>query len=368
MNTRKPIITIIDPIQVANNSPSMFEKKKLRVAAYARVSTEEEEQQSSYDAQISYYTEYIKSNPDWEFVKVYSDEGISGTSFKNRPGFNMMLGDALDGKIDRILVKSISRFARNVVDSITTTRMLKSHGETILFEKENIDTGDSQSEIMLSLLSTLAQEESRSISENVKWGKRKSMSDGKVSFAYSHFLGYDKDKDGNIVINEEQAEIVRRIYSMFLDGHSLNIIAETLTNESILTPAGKSKWQASTVRSILSNEKYKGDALLQKTYIADYLSKKIVKNNGELPQYYIKGSHPAIIDEETFEMVQEKLAVRSKHQRSLARNSEFSTKIICESCGNFYGRKQYKQADGSGDATTSMKTVSAKPQQSSRAI
>lgn len=311
--------------------------RKKRVAAYARVSTEQDEQQSSYEAQVNFYTNYIKSNPEWEFAGIYSDEGISGTNTKHREGFNNMVNDALNGKIDLILTKSISRFARNTVDSLVTIRKLKEKGVEVYFEKENIYSMDSKGELMLTIMSSIAQEESRSISENVTWGKRKSMADGKVYMSYKHFLGYDRGDDGRPTINEEEAKIVRRIYSMFLKGMGYREIATTLDKEGIPTPMHGKCWRVRTITSILSNEKYKGDALLQKTYAVDWLNKKRSKNNGQLPQYYIEGSHPAIISKEVFNLVQEEIA-RRKHETKRS-SSIFANKIICGDCGTYYGRK-----------------------------
>ena len=277
--------------------------KKRRVAAYARVSTDQEEQLTSYEAQVDYYTNYIKSRDDWEFVDVYTDEGISGTSTKHREGFNKMVKSALDGNIDLIITKSVSRFARNTVDSLTTIRKLKDIGCECYFEKENIWTFDGKGELLLTIMSSLAQEESRSISENVKWGHRKRFADGKVSVPFNNFLGYKKGEDGNLVIDEEQAMIVKRIYREFLSGSSSVAIAKGLTNDGIETPGHKQKWYATTVRSILTNEKYKGDALLQKHYTVDFLTKKQKINNGEVQQYYVENNHPAIIEPDVFEMV-----------------------------------------------------------------
>ena len=193
---------------------------KRKVAGYARVSTDQEEQQTSYEAQVDYYTNFIKGREDWEFVSVYTDEGISATSTKHREGFQQMVEDALAGRIDLIVTKSVSRFARNTVDSLTTIRKLKEHGTEVFFEKENIWTFDSKGELLLTIMSSLAQEESRSISENVRWGQRKKFSDGKYSLNYKHFLGYDKGEDGRLVVNQEQAKIVRRIFGDFLAGHT----------------------------------------------------------------------------------------------------------------------------------------------------
>lgn len=314
-------------------------RQKRRVAAYARVSTDSDEQLSSYGAQVDFYTHYIKSNPEWEFVSVYTDEGISGTDTKKREGFNRMIEDALNGRIDLILTKSISRFARNTVDTLTTIRKLKEQKVEVYFEKENIYTFDAKGEVMLTIMSSLAQEESRSISENVTWGKRKSMADGKFSLAYKYFLGYEKGEDGLPKIVEEEAKVIRKIYSLFLDGETVRAIADYLTEQGILTPKGKTKWSVSTIMSILTNEKYKGDALLQKTYTSDFLTKKVKKNHGEVPQYYIENSHPAIIDPETFALVQDEIARRRPLRRQRHRNSHFTAKIICGRCGGFYGRK-----------------------------
>lgn len=235
---------------------------KRRVAGYARVSTDSEEQQTSYAAQVSYYTDYIKSRSDWEFVSVYTDEGISATNTKHRDGFNAMIADALDGKIDLIVTKSVSRFARNTVDSLTTVRKLKEKGVEVYFQKENIYTLDSKGELLITIMSSLAQEESRSISENVTWGQRKRMADGKVSIPYGRFLGYRKGENGLPEIVPEEAETVRLIYRSFMEGLSYYKIAQLLMRKGIPAPGGGTKWYGRTVESILTNEKYKGSALL----------------------------------------------------------------------------------------------------------
>lgn len=321
------------------------ERQKKRVAAYARVSTDSDEQLSSYEAQVDFYTKYIKANPEWEFVSVYTDEGISGTNTKRREGFNRMVADALSGRIDLILTKSISRFARNTVDTLTTVRRLKEKGVEVYFEKENIYTLDAKGEVMITIMSSLAQEESRSISENVTWGKRKSMEDGKVSMPYKSFLGYEKGEDSLPKIVEKEADVIRWIYNRFLAGDTVRTIADMLTKDGIPTPMGRTQWSVSTIMSILQNEKYKGDALLQKTYTADFLTKSIKKNNGEIPQYYIQNSHPAIIAPETFELVQQEIERRRPKRRQLHRSSPFAAKIICGDCGGFYGRKVWHSTD-----------------------
>ena len=339
MNAQNRIVRKIESFASLDPSVTAATQQKKQVAAYARVSTDSDEQLSSYEAQVAFYTQHIKSNPEWEFVDVYTDEGISGTNTRKREGFNRMVEDALNGKIDLILTKSISRFARNTVDTLTTIRKLKEKKVEVYFEKENIYTLDAKGEVMLTIMSSLAQEESRSISENVTWGKRKSMADGKFSLAYKNFLGYEKGEDGFPKIVEEEARIVRQIYSWFLEGRTIRAIADSLTQQGIPTPRRRTKWSVSTITSILTNEKYKGDALLQKTYTADYLTKSVKKNHGEVPQYYIEDSHPAIIDPETFELVQNEMKRRRPHRHQLHRNSPFTAKIICSDCGGFYGRK-----------------------------
>ena len=332
------------PATVSLRTSSPLESSaKRRVAGYARVSTDQEEQQSSYAAQVDYYTNYIQSREDWEFVAVYTDEGITGTSTRHREGFQRMVEDALSGRIDLIVTKSVSRFARNTVDSLTTIRKLKENGTEVYFEKENIWTFDSKGELLLTIMSSLAQEESRSISENVRWGQRKKFSDGKYSLNYKHFLGYDKGEDGTLVINPEQAIIVRRIYGCFLAGHTPYQIAKDLTADGIPTPAGKTKWSSLTVSHILSNETYMGDKLLQKTYSIDFLSKDRLKNNGQVPQYYVEGDHEAIIPRETFLRVQDEIERRkSRHATSV---TVFSGKIYCGECGNIYGSKVWHSND-----------------------
>jgi len=312
---------------------------KRRVAGYARVSTEQEEQQTSYEAQVDYYTKYIKKHGEWEFVKVYTDEGISATNTKYRDGFNQMISDALDGKIDLIITKSVSRFARNTVDSLSTIRKLKEHNVECYFEKEQIWTFDGKGELLITIMSSLAQEESRSISENVTWGHRKRMADGKVSLPYSSFLGYKKGADGLPEIVPEEAEIIRFIYRSFLEGMTTYSIAKALMNRGIPSPSGKEKWHASTIESILKNEKYKGSALLQKSFTTDFLTKKKKINEGEVPQYYIEDSHEAIIDPKDFEQVQLEFARRKKLGKQYSGTQIFAAKLVCADCGCFFGSK-----------------------------
>ena len=320
-------------------------RKKRKVAGYARVSTDMEDQQTSYAAQCDYYTSYIQSREDWEFVGLYSDEGISATSTRHREGFNKMVEDALDGKINLIITKSVSRFARNTVDSLSTIRRLKDNGTECYFEKENIWTFDSKGELLITIMSSLAQEESRSISENCTWGMRKRFADGKVTVPFGRFLGYDRGEDGNLVVNEEQAKIVREIYGLFLQGRSPYQIAKTLTEKGIPTPGGKKVWGKAVVESILTNEKYKGDALLQKVYTVDFLSKKKKVNEGEVPQYYVEGNHEVIISPAVFDNVQVLMQLRGKGNSRNSCVSLFSSKIRCGDCGGWYGSKVWHSND-----------------------
>lgn len=320
-------------------------KKKRKVAGYARVSTDHEDQISSYEAQVDYYSNYIKSRDDWEFAGIYTDEGITATSTKKRAGFNKMISDALAGKIDLIITKSVSRFARNTVDSLTNIRKLKENNIECYFEKENIWTFDSKGELLLTIMSSLAQEEVRSISENTTWGQRKSFADGKVRVPYPRFLGYTKGSDGTMVVVPEEAETIRLIYKLFLEGHSFYGVARELMKRKIKAPGGKDNWYAGTVRSILTNEKYKGDALLQKKFTVDYLTGKVKVNEGEVPQYYIEKDHEAIIDPDTFDLVQVEFAKRLKTFNKYSGAGLFSSRIKCGDCGSWYGSKIWHSAD-----------------------
>ncbi|MDD2979125.1 MAG: recombinase family protein [Hespellia sp.] len=327
------------PATLNKRKQKVTEVRKRKVAGYARVSTDHEEQASSFEAQNEYYTNYIQSRDDWEFVGMYSDDGITATSTKHRAGFNQMVEDALAGKIDLIITKSVSRFARNTVDSLVTVRKLKEKGIEIYFEKENIWTLDAKGELLITIMSSLAQEESRSISENTTWGHRKKFADGQGSIAFGMFLGYDKGENGEFVVNHEQAVTVKLIYKLFLSGLSFHAIAKELTNRGIKTPGGKDKWYQGTVESILTNEKYKGDALLQKYYTSDFLTKKQVKNSGEIPQYYVEGHHEAIIPSDTFDLVQAEILRRKGMNGRYSGVGIFSSKIKCGECGSWYGSK-----------------------------
>ena len=339
MSKSERAVTCIPPTKSRPSINQIKPNKKLRVAAYARVSTDTEEQLSSYEAQVDYYTQYIQNNTELIFVGIYTDEGISATNTKKRDGFNRMISDALAGKIDRIITKSVSRFARNTVDTLTAVRDLKSKDVEVFFEKENIYTMDPKGELLITLLSSLAQEESRSISENVTWGQRKRFQDGKVNMPFSSFLGYRRGSDGLPEIVPKEAEIVRRIYRLFLEGATYGDIARQLMDDNIPTPRNKKVWQKSTITSMLSNEKYKGDALLQKKFTVDFLNKKMKINEGEVPQYYVENSHPAIISKEIFDLAQLEIQKRTEKARKSSSRHCFSSKLRCECCGNYFGSK-----------------------------
>lgn len=363
---RPRTVTVIPPrIRALPDMPTLSTHSK-RVAAYARVSTNSEEQLTSYEAQVKHYSEYIKSRAlidHWQFVDVYTDKGITGTSTAKREGFNRMMQDALAGKIDLIITKSVSRFARNTVDTLTAIRRLKEHGVEVYFEEQNIYTLDGKGELLLTIMSSIAQEESRNISENVTWGIRKWFADGKVSMPYKRFMGYRRGEDGTPEIVEAEAKIVRGIFRRFLEGATSTMIAKELNEADIPCPACKSRlgeneieaekadrkkarWSASTVESILTNEKYKGDAILQKTYCTDYIRKTFVENDGsEIPKYYAQNSHPAIVSSEEYDLTQMELEWRRSLNGSYSGRSCFASRIVCGDCGSFYGRKVWHSTD-----------------------
>ncbi len=330
------VIPATAPVLSAQSKSSEF---KRRVAAYARVSTDSDEQLTSYEAQVDYYTKLIQGRADWEFITIYTDEGISAVSTKRREGFKQMVIDGLEGKFDLLVTKSVSRFARNTVDSLTTVRKLKEVGCEVWFEKENIYTLDSKGELLITIMSSLAQEESRSISENVTWGQRKRMADGKVSLPYAQFLGYEKGDDGLPKIVHAEAEIVRLIFRLYMEGKTFSAIAKHLERHGIPSPAGKKTWQTGVVQSILTNEKYKGHALMQKTYCADFLTKKMVKNTGQVQQYYVEDSHPAIIEPDEFDAVQLEIERRKSLGRPISTTSIFASRLVCADCGGHFGKK-----------------------------
>jgi site-specific DNA recombinase len=316
-----------------------------RVCAYCRVSTDSREQQNSFIAQTAYYEELISKRSDWQYVGVYADEARSGTKLQKRDDFLRMIKDCEAGKIDMIITKSVTRFARNTVDSIKAIRKLKLLGIAVFFEKENINTLDSKGEILLTIMASLAQQESQSLSQNVKLGIQYRYQQGKIHINHNRFLGYTKDKDGNLVIVPEEAEIVKRIYREYLEGSSMLQIARGLEADGILTGAGNPRWHTSTINKILRNEKYIGDALLQKTYTVDFLSKKRVPNNGIVPQYYVENSHEPIIPREIFMQVQEQLVKRrcvhiSKNgkKRNYSNNHPLSQMVFCGNCHEIFRR------------------------------
>ena len=332
-----------------------------KVAAYARVSTNTDEQYTSYEAQVNHYKKFIQDKPEWSYINVYSDEGLSGTNTKKRIGFNKMISDALNGKIDLIITKAISRFARNTLDTISYVRKLKDKGIEVYFENENLWTLDPKSELILTIMASIAQEESRSISQNVTWGKRVAFQAGKVSFAYSSFLGYKKEDD-KLVVDEDEAVIVKRIYRMFLvEGKTASGIANYLKSHHIKTPSGKSaNWTKNNINSILTNEKYKGDALLQKSYTENYLEQTMVKNTGQIPQYYVENSHPAIIDKEEWEIVQAELMRREQIGAAYSGETAYSVQnlsvaIVVVSTVGKYGIQQVSIEKLSGSVIRNLK-------------
>ena len=347
------------PAQNIYNKGIRPELKVLRVAAYCRVSTKLEQQEGSYEAQISYYTEKIKSNLNWQLAGIFADDGISATNTKKRDDFNAMIEDCMAGKVDMIITKSVSRFARNTVDSLETIRKLKEKNIAILFEKEGVNTLEGSGELLITILSSQAQEESRNISENTRWGITRRFENGVVAVNHKKFMGYTKDKkSGELVIVPEQAEIVRRIFRMYLEGSSILEITRALEEDKIKTVTGKDTWHPGVIEKMLSNEKYMGDALLQKTYTVDFLTKKRVKNEGIVPQYYIEDNHEAIVPKEIFYKVQEekarranlnKAAVTRKANKQKKEKSKYSSKyalteiLVCAECGHPYRRQVWSK-------------------------
>ena len=298
-------------IPAKKESPQEQAKKRnLRVAAYCRVSTGDEEQLTSYENQKAFYTEKIMKNPDWTMVNIFADEGITGTSTCRRKQFLRMIRQCRQGKIDMILAKSVSRFARNTLDTISYTRELRSLGTAVIFEEQNINSIYPESEFLIALHAAFAQSESESISANVRWGKRQSIKDGKVTFQYKTMLGYEKGPDGAPVVIPEEAEIICRIFEWYLAGRSIQNIRQALEASGVRNAAGTTEWTTSNLRSILTNEKYCGDALLQKTFIKDCISKKAILNTGQLPKVLIQDNHEAIVSREMFDAVQLEIARR----------------------------------------------------------
>ena len=324
-------------------------EKKLRVAAYCRVSTELEEQERSYEAQVEYYTRKIQETENWKLAGIYADDGKSATNTKKRDDFKAMIKDAESGKIDMILTKSVSRFARNTVDSLLTIRKLKEKNVAVVFEKEGVNTLDGTGEILITILSSLAQEESRNISENTRWGVVRKFEKGKVIVNHNKFMGYTKNENGDLVIVPKEAEIVRLVFRLYLEGYSTGKIAKYLEEQKIKTATGLEKWHDTVVLKMLRNEKYMGDALLQKTYTVDFMTKKKVMNKGIVPQYYVEDDHEAIIPKDLFYRVQEELARRASVNKSAVTRkknmkSKYSSEyaltgiLLCGECGQEYRR------------------------------
>ena len=324
------------------------------VGAYCRVSTDTEEQQGSYNSQVNYYTEKIKSTPGWRFVKVYGDEGISGTNADNRPGFQEMMQDCENGKLDLIITKSISRFSRNVTVTLEVARKLRDKDIGIFFEKENLNTLHYTSESLLAIFSSLAQAESESMSENIKMGREFKYKNGECCYNMGKIFGFNQDSDGIVTINEEQAVVVKHMYEGYLNGMSIGGIIKDLQERKIPSPTGKEKWSPGTVERILSSEKYKGDFLTRKTFTVDPISKKKKKNTGQVSQYLITNHHPAIIEPEMFDMVQSEMARRGcikkndkkKHYGKYSGKFPFNNLIICGDCGAKYRRTMWVEKNG----------------------
>lgn len=334
-------------IQQADNAIPTT-RNKLKVAAYARVSTDEAEQLNSYKTQCDYYTEYIQGKKEWEFVGLYADEGITGTSAKRRKEFQRLIRDAMDGKIDLILVKSVSRFARNTVDSLQTVRRLRDKGVKIFFEKENIDSLDAKCDMILSIYSSLAEEESRSISTNIRWAHQKKVERGEVVLNFNNIYGYQQDEDKNVTIKIQEAEVIREIYHKYLIGYSIRRIIRELKENEIKSPLGSSKWSSSTIKGILESEKYIGDVILQKTYKRDFLTQRRVRNTGQAPQKYVENNHPAIVDKLTWNAVQAEIERRNSLRSTEATGKgrydmryAFSGVIECGECNSNFRRHNY---------------------------
>ena len=331
------------------------DRPKLKVAAYCRVSTELEEQESSYEAQVSHYTEFINGNAAWTLAGIYADEGISGTGTKKREQFKKMIKDCEADKIDMVITKSISRFARNTLDCLQYIRKLKALGIPILFEKENINTMDAKGELLITIMASIAQQESQSISQNVRMGIQYRFQQGRPMLQHNWFLGYTKEKNGDLQIVPEEADVVRRIFRDFLEGLSFGEIIQRLEDDGIKTGAGREKWYASTVQSMLKNEKYMGDLLLQKGYTVDFLTKEKVKNTGTFPQYYVENAHEPIVPREVFMQVQGEFLRRENYKLTTGKremhrsNLGLNQRILCSECGSTYRRFAKQDGDGETD-------------------
>ena len=354
MTQNKPAPKVIVIPAKEESAQELEKKKNLRVAAYCRVSTNSEEQLNSYENQKAYYTEKIMTNPDWTMVDVFADEGKTGTSACKRKDFLRMIRQCRQGKIDMILAKSVSRFARNTVDTLNYTRELRSLGIPVIFEEQNINSIHPESEFLITIHGAFAQSESEDTSSRVRWGIQQSMRTGKANIQFKTLLGYKKGSDGEMVIVPEQAETVKLIYEMYLSGKTLRSIKESLEARGLQNAAGTTEWTTSNLRTILSDEKYCGDVLRQKTFIRDCISKQVVKNTGQRPKYLIQNHHDAIIPREQFDAVQFEMA-RRKAQTDRSRKSvptgmgKYSGKyalsglLFCGECGTAYRRVVWTQ-------------------------
>lgn len=325
-------------LQVQVIQPIQQQPKRLRVAAYARVSTKSNEQLHSMSVQTEYYEDLIQKNPNWEFVGVYADEGISGTSIKHRAELNRLMEDCRAGMIDRILVKSASRMARNTVDLLTLVRELKSIGVTVQFEKEQFDTDSATGEMMLSMMCAIAQEESLSISKNMKWGIRKKMQVGTYVNCATPF-GY-RQQDHQLVLEKDEAAVVRLVFEKYLSGVGIAEIARYLNENH---PKEGGWWYTSAVRFMLHNEAYKGDTLHQKHYTTDTLPFMVYHNEGQFPKYCAYKSHVAIVSDEDFDKVQQLLKTKQMSVPNAAPRV-FTKKIYCAECGTVFA--QASRANG----------------------
>lgn len=341
----RKIVTKIDanPLLAKHNN----ENALLRVAAYCRVSTDSDDQIESYKAQVAYYSEAIAKNPKWRFVDIYADEGITGTLAKKRPNFLRMIRDCDKGKIDLILTKSVARFARNTVDSLNYVRRLKAKGIGVFFEEQNLDSLKADSEMLIGFHSVMAQAESENISANVQWGIRQRMKTGTFAFRYN-ILGYRKSADGQPEIVPEEAATIRQIYQMYVDGSSLDQIKYYLEQKGIVTAQGSHYWSKQIIQNILTNERYCGDMLLQKTFTENPITKKVKKNRGELAKYLISNNHPAIIERDMYKAVQMEVARRASKRKTadktITEQGKYSGKfaftelLVCGECGSPYRR------------------------------
>ena len=341
----KKIVTKIEanPLLLKHND----ENALLRVAAYCRVSTDSDDQIESYKAQVAHYSEAIAKNPKWRFVEIYADEGITGTQDKKRKNFMRMIRDCDKGKIDLIITKSVARFARNTVDSLRYVRKLKAEGIGVYFEEQNLDSLKVDNEMLIGFYSVMAQAESENISANVRWGIRQRMKSGTFAFRYN-ILGYRKGADGQPEIVHEEAEHIQTIYRMYLDGSSLDQIKAYLERNKILTAQGSEVWSKQIIQNILTNERYCGDMLLQKTFTENPITKKVKKNRGEMAKYLISNNHPAIIDRDTFKLVQMEVARRASKRKTadktITEQGKYSGKfaltelLVCGECGSPYRR------------------------------